>query len=62
MSEDEVNKMVTIQIRLSDDLLKRIDKYRLASTFRPSRSMMFRYLLQTAMNNIEYGADYERSS
>jgi len=42
--------MVTLQVRLNQSLVQRIDRYRLSLTLRPSRSQMIRYLVGHAMS------------
>jgi hypothetical protein len=48
-----IEPMATLQIRLPQELLQRIDNYRLSLTMRPTRSMMMRFLLENAMGIIE---------
>jgi metal-responsive CopG/Arc/MetJ family transcriptional regulator len=45
--------MVTLQIRLSENLLQRIDAYRDSLTMNPSRSMVIRFLVENAMAILE---------
>lgn len=46
-------KLVTVQIRLTQELLNRIDRYRLSLTWKPSRSHAMRFLMENAMAIIE---------
>jgi|KBSMisStandDraft_5_1062788.scaffolds.fasta_scaffold04137_2 metal-responsive CopG/Arc/MetJ family transcriptional regulator len=46
-------RMVTLQIRLSENLLQRIDAYRDSLTMNPSRSMVIRFLVENAMAILE---------
>jgi hypothetical protein len=49
----EPQRLDSLQIRLSPDLLRRIDAYRAKLTMRPTRSMTIRFLLTNAMAILE---------
>jgi len=51
MSDDA--KMVTIQVRVTPDLLDRIEHYRLHHSLRPTRSQYMRHLLETAVHILD---------
>jgi len=50
MKEPTTNPLVTIQVRLPQELLQWIDDYRQGMTMRPTRSQMMRFLLENARN------------
>lgn len=45
--------MITLQVRLSQSLLARIDGYRRRSLMRPNRSQAIRFLLENAISLLE---------
>jgi hypothetical protein len=49
----KTERLATLQVRLPQDLLKRIDAYRLKLTMRPTRSQTIRFLLENAMSILE---------
>jgi predicted DNA-binding protein len=54
MSERD-EKLLTLQIRIPPELMRRIDTYRLNLTMRPTRSQYIRFLLENAMTILEEG-------
>jgi metal-responsive CopG/Arc/MetJ family transcriptional regulator len=50
---DNEAKMQVIQIRVPQALLDRIDRYRLSLGMRPNRSMVMRFLMESAISIIE---------
>jgi metal-responsive CopG/Arc/MetJ family transcriptional regulator len=52
--------MATLQVRLPQDLLKRIDAYRFQLTMRPTRSQTIRFLLENALSILEEAHGNER--
>jgi hypothetical protein len=46
-------QLITVQARISRDLIDRIDAYRKRSTMRPSRSQAIRFLLESAMDLLQ---------
>jgi hypothetical protein len=58
-ASDSQPPLATLQVRLPQDLLKRIDAYRLKLTMRPTRSQTIRFLLENAMGILEEGKDNE---
>jgi predicted DNA-binding protein len=50
---EEYRRLVSLQIRLPQELIERIDKYRLSLTMRPTRSMTIRFLIENAMAILE---------
>lgn len=50
---DTNHRLQTLQIRLPNDLIRRIDTYRYRLPLRPGRAQIIRFLLEHAMNIIE---------
>lgn len=48
--EDKPNAMATIQVRLPETLLERLDQYRAGLMIQPTRSQCLRFLIDTALN------------
>jgi metal-responsive CopG/Arc/MetJ family transcriptional regulator len=51
--EDKRNPMATLQVRLPEALLERLDQYRARLQIEPTRSQALRFLIENALNSQE---------